>query len=139
NFDDRDEVAPAKSPRSINASFKPRIDASRATAAPLIPAPITARSNSSSRNRARLLSRLRVAANESDRSVFRIFLERVALLGPGVGVIVIAANFPESAPVDIREFDRAHPFCPLPSVKLRHDQPQRKSVVRLEVAPVMPM
>src|SRR5579862_1952520 len=119
----------------MSATFKPRIDASRATAAPLMPAPITARSNSSSRNRARLFSRLSVAA----KLVFGIFLERVALLGPGVGVIVIAAHFPESAPVDVGKLDRAHPLRALPTVELRHDQAQRKSVIGLEIASVMPM
>src|ERR1700689_7438 len=105
-----------------------------------MPAPITARSNSSSRNRARLFSRLSVEANARDRqSVFRIFLKRVALLGPGVGMVVIAAHFPKSAPVYVGELDGAHPLGALPCVQLRHDEAQRKSMIGLQIAPVMPM
>src|SRR5208282_5627486 len=118
---DRDEVAPAKSPLSTSATLSPRIAASRATAAPLIPPPITARSKLSRPSRATFSSRF--------RSILVVFLEGVALFGPRVGVIVIAAHFPEAAPVLGRELERTHPLRALPSVELRHHQPDRKAVL----------
>src|SRR5260370_898510 len=57
SFEDRDEVAPANSPLSIKATRSPRIAASRATAAPLIPPPITAMSKVSLLSRAICSSR----------------------------------------------------------------------------------
>jgi hypothetical protein len=58
-LEEREEVARAKSPRSINATFSPRIAASRAIAAPLIPPPMIARSKLSRARRAICSSRFR--------------------------------------------------------------------------------
>src|SRR5579863_205951 len=70
-------------------------------------------------------------------SVFGIFLKGVALLGPRVAVIMVSANFPETATIVDRKLDRAHPFCALPAVELRHYQAQREAVIGIEAAAVV--
>src|SRR6185437_9262214 len=66
-----------------------------------------------------------------------IFLERIALLRPGIAMAVISANFPESASIIDAELDGSHPLRALPAVKLRHDQAQRPSMLRRQIAAVM--
>src|SRR6266849_5938786 len=50
-------VAPAKSPRSINATFAPRAESAAAETAPLMPPPRTSTSNSARASRSRLVWR----------------------------------------------------------------------------------
>src|SRR5579885_201521 len=144
SLEERDEVPPAKSPRSTSATLSPRIAASRAIATPLIPPPITATSNSSLRKRARLRSRSNGCSAfkgplRREGLFVRLFLEGVAFLAPGIRVIVVAAHFPEPAAIPIAELDRAHPFGALPGIELRHDEPQRPAMIGFQVAAVVAM
>src|SRR5262245_32378109 len=59
SFELRDDVPYAKSLRSMSATLSPRLAASRATAAPVIPPPITSRSNCSFLKRTSACSRER--------------------------------------------------------------------------------
>src|SRR5712692_9955549 len=54
-------------------------------------------------------------------------------------MVMVAAHFPESAPVVRAELERAHPLGALPAVELRHHQPQRIAMVRLKLLAVMPV
>ncbi len=53
----------------------------------------------------------------------------IALLEPGIAVVVIAADFPEAGMVAGRELDLADPFGALPEVEVRHHKPHRPAVV----------
>src|SRR5690242_981387 len=59
-------------------------------------------------------------------------LEPVALLFPGVGVVVVAVQLPEAHAVLAHQLELAHELRRLPEVALRHEQPQRAAVVVLE-------
>src|SRR5882757_9128978 len=48
----------------------------------------------------------------------------IALLGPGIGAIVIAVDFPIARLVHAREFDTRKPLGALPEIKMRHDEAQ---------------
>src|SRR5262245_2230660 len=68
----------------------------------------------------------------------RLLLPGIALLGPDLADLVVAALLPETAPVVVQVLDAAHPLGALPRVQMRHHQPQRESVLgaqRLGVAP----
>src|SRR5690349_20114741 len=56
-FDEFCDVSPAKSPRSISATFAPREESAAAQTAPLIPPPSTSTSNCSLASLLRLVSR----------------------------------------------------------------------------------
>src|SRR5262245_14480531 len=58
----------------------------------------------------------------------------VALLGPRVGVHVVAVLLPEPGRVDVEELEGAKPLRALPEVELGQDQPYGPAVVGLEVA-----
>src|SRR6516162_4608274 len=120
--------------------------ASRAIAAPVIPPPMMATSKDSVFNRSRLLSREVQSAvghcgpanactgfSRVRISFAGIFLERIALLAPGIAVIVVAPHLPEAAAFLRAQFDSADPFCALPTVELGHYQSQRPPVVRLKI------
>src|ERR1700677_2463942 len=57
SLDDFDEVPEAKSSRSTSAVLRPRLAASRATPAPVIPPPMTSTSNCSEDSAAKAVSR----------------------------------------------------------------------------------
>src|SRR6266550_3081565 len=63
------------------------------------------------------------------RLVAGLLLVRVALLGPGIGVDVVAALLPESAVVRRGELEAADPLGALPRVPLRDHEPKREAVV----------
>ena len=73
-------------------------------------------------------------ARAAGRSLVRVIpqfvpLEAVPLLGPGIGVVVVAVALPEAGLVDARELDPAQPFGALPEVLARDDEAQRIAVV----------
>src|SRR5690348_4567000 len=55
--------------------------------------------------------------------------EAVALLFPGVGVVVVAVALPEAEPVDGGELDGAEPLGALPEVLPRDHEPRRPAVL----------
>src|SRR3954465_12515847 len=61
-----------------------------------------------------------------------IRLEPMPLLGPGVGVVVVAVQLPEAHPVLAHHLELAQELRRLPEVALRHEQSQRGAVVGLE-------
>src|SRR6266704_6412738 len=63
-------------------------------------------------------------------SLAGLFLVRVALLAPWIGVVVVAALFPEPSPVSGQVLDRAHPLHVRPAVPGRHDEPYRVTLLR---------
>src|SRR5205085_10598830 len=64
-------------------------------------------------------------------------LVRVALLGPRVGVHVIAVLLPEAGRVDVEELEGAQPLARLPEVQARQHQAHGAAVIGLEVAAVV--
>ena len=56
----------------------------------------------------------------------------VAIFLPGVGVVVVAAEFPEAEVVAGGELDAPQPLWALPEIEVRHDEPNRSTVVQLE-------
>src|SRR5947208_14683777 len=56
----------------------------------------------------------------------------IALLGPGIAAVVIAADFPVARRILSEEFDALQPLCALPEIERRHHQPHRAAVLRLE-------
>src|SRR5947208_7537202 len=67
-----------------------------------------------------------------------VLLVGVPLLGPWVGVDVIAADLLEPPDVPVLELQAPEPFRALPRIPFRHDQPQRKAVFGLERRPAVP-
>src|SRR5436309_3750240 len=61
----------------------------------------------------------------------------VALLGPRVGVHVVAVLLPEARRIDVEELERAQPLRRFPEVELRQDEPQGPAVGRLAVLAVV--
>src|SRR4051794_36055726 len=62
--------------------------------------------------------------------------EAVALLGPGVRVVVVAVALPEPRAVDRRELDPAQPLRALPEVLAGNHEPKGVAVVRRQRLPV---
>src|SRR5260370_13219356 len=60
----------------------------------------------------------------------------VALVLPGVGMHVVAVDFPEAGRVDVEELEATQPLCALPEVELGHDQAEGPAVVGREVLAV---
>src|SRR5262245_50864376 len=56
----------------------------------------------------------------------------IALLVPGVAVVVVAERLPEAGLVLFQQPQAPDPFCALPEVEVRHDQAGRSAVLRLE-------
>ena len=54
---------------------------------------------------------------------------RIALFGPGVTAVVIAADLPIARRICTREFDRLQPLCALPEIEMRHHQPHRAAML----------
>src|SRR5262245_30823962 len=57
----------------------------------------------------------------------------VALLFPGISMVVVAANLPEAGLVLRNEFETAQPLGALVEVELRHYQTHRATVLRLQI------
>src|SRR5262249_40898013 len=132
---------PRRSPSGC--STRTRTRASRRSRAPATRFPVT--SPSSSRRCSRSFSPADAAA--SDLAIAQparrlgthllhgaSLLVGVALLGPRVGVYVVAVLLPESGWIDVEELEGAEPLRALPEVELGQDQPERPAVVGLEVA-----
>src|SRR5688572_29362850 len=69
----------------------------------------------------------------------RPFLVGVPFLAERLGVDVVAADLPEAPLVLVDELEPGEPLRALPGVPLRHDEPERPPVLRLEVlSPVRP-
>src|SRR5215212_3451825 len=56
----------------------------------------------------------------------------VALLAPGVPVVVVAQGLPEAGDVVGGELQAPHPLGALPEVQVRHQQPRRAAVLGLQ-------
>src|SRR5687767_15137615 len=56
----------------------------------------------------------------------------VALLAPGVAVVVVTQGLPEAGDVVGGELQPPHPLRALPEVQVRHEQARRSSVLGLE-------
>src|SRR5205823_13080650 len=56
----------------------------------------------------------------------------VPLFLPGVAVDVVAERLPEARLVSLHDPKAAHPLGALPEIEVRHDQPRRPAVDRLE-------
>jgi hypothetical protein len=56
----------------------------------------------------------------------------VTLLAPGISVVVIAANFPETGFVMVEDPEPGDPFSALPEVEVRHDHAGRSTVLSRE-------
>jgi hypothetical protein len=56
----------------------------------------------------------------------------IALLGPRVAAVVIAADFPVAGRIVLQKFDALKPLCALPEIEMRHHQPHRAAMLRLE-------
>src|SRR5829696_3743377 len=61
----------------------------------------------------------------------------VALLAPGVAVVVVAQGLPEARDVVGGELQPPYPFGALPEVEVWHEQPRRSSVLGLQGLPVV--
>ena len=59
----------------------------------------------------------------------------VALLAPGVAVVVVAVALPQARLVVVEQLDRADPLRGLPEVALGDEQPRRAAVLGLERRP----
>src|SRR5918992_337829 len=57
---------------------------------------------------------------------------RVALLFPGVAVVVVAVGLPEARLVVVAQLESANPLGALPEVEMRNEQPRRSAVLGLE-------
>ena len=57
---------------------------------------------------------------------------RIALFGPGITAVVIAAHFPKTRLSSVQEFDRLQPFRALPEIEMRHDEPHRAAMLGFE-------
>src|SRR5262249_58257308 len=64
------------------------------------------------------------------------FLLGVALLGPRVGVHVVAVLLPETGGIDVQELEGAKPLRALPEVEIAQDQPHGPAAVALEASTV---
>src|SRR5438876_5236743 len=58
--------------------------------------------------------------------------EGITLLLPVVGVIVVPVPFPEAGLVVVEELEAAEPFCALPEVAARNNEPERPAVPGFE-------
>src|SRR6185437_9667703 len=56
----------------------------------------------------------------------------VALLPPGIAIGVVAAQLPEAGLVALSELQPVRPFRGLPEIEMRHQQPCRATVIRLQ-------
>src|SRR5919205_4568782 len=54
----------------------------------------------------------------------------IALLPPGIAVVVVAVALPEAGPVAAEELEAAHPLGALPEVQVGHEQAQWPTVLR---------
>src|SRR5262245_59576756 len=77
------------------------------------------------------LSRLPGDASTSARSAVGS-VTRVALLAPGVAVLVVAVAFPEPRGVLVTDLDTVDPLGTLPEVEMRDQEPCRSTVLGME-------
>src|SRR5450755_2443332 len=56
----------------------------------------------------------------------------IALLGPGIAAVVIAAHFPIARRIVLEEFDALQPLRAFPEIEVRHHQPHRTAVFLLQ-------
>src|SRR5919199_5957250 len=54
----------------------------------------------------------------------------IALLPPGIAVVVVAVALPEPGPVAAEKLEAAHPLGALPEVQVRHEQAEWPTVLR---------
>jgi hypothetical protein len=56
----------------------------------------------------------------------------IALLGPGIAAVVIAADLPVARRIRAEELDALQPFRALPEIEMRHHQPHRAAMFLLQ-------
>src|SRR3954470_22765134 len=66
------------------------------------------------------------------RSVERVSVTGIALLGPRVASVVVTAGFPETGRIAAEDFDALQPLRAFPEIQMRHYQPHRAAVLRLQ-------
>src|SRR5262245_18555832 len=61
----------------------------------------------------------------------------VALFLPGIGVVVVATNFPEARAILLHKLQTTEPLGALVGIELRHDQSHRTTMDRLQRLAIM--
>jgi hypothetical protein len=60
----------------------------------------------------------------------------MALLSPGISIMMVAEGFPESRNIIVHELDPSNPFRAFPKIEMWNEEPGRAPVLRLEIRPV---